>query len=156
MYARRVYNVLLPALIFAFDFQWIIEGRLGEHTTRLYKKLSSYHGGGLSAFEGFHLLTFSFLATDTECDVATLLYIYEKLSGMLRSLRDEEEELVVLQADLVNEMHRICVGIVNVLLVAQKSEPEDILWGATPESDKLTRWAGYVYFRHHSVTCILS
>ena len=204
MYALRVYNVLLPALIFAFDFQWITEGRLGEDITQLYKDLSSYRGGGLSAFEGFRLLTFLFLATvtddDTHCDtsddthsdtsddtnsdtsyeieescsfcedlaeklrsdeIATLWSIIKKLARLLRFVAqqdEEEEELVFLQADLVNEMHRACAGLMSALSDTPKHEPTSIRENlrGKPQSDKFTRWAEYVSFRHPSVACILS
>ena len=172
MYARRVYNVLLPALTFAFYFQWITEGRLGEDITGLYKDLSNYRDGGLSAFESFRFLTFLFLATvteddthdDTEGEIQKLFSIFWKLVRLLRLIpqqdeaEEKEEELVFLQADLVNELHRICAGLMNAFSVAPKPGRTGIFetFGCKPQSVEPMRWALYVSFRHHSVTCILS
>lgn len=141
---------------FRFCFQWIEEGGLGNDTIKLYQALQvDGRDGGPSALEGFHLLTFLFLVRITNDltaeQVADLVAAYKSIleshASKLWSLakNDEEEKLVFRQADLVDEMHRVCAECVNALAelaeTLKESQPVRVA----------CYWGQYVSFRHHQM-----
>ena len=157
-YAQRGHYVLIPALIFAFDFQWIEGVGLNKRTIRSYRCLN--HGGpSASALEGFHLSTLLFLVNYPELnEIRSLIPVYQRIikshAKRLRSIPgdvdsnededDREDGLIVKRADLVDEIHRLCAGIVDIL-----SE-----WAKSPErnaEEKCGCYREYVSLLNYSV-----
>ena len=156
-YAYRVNN-LLSSFTFAFGFQWILKERLGN----LYGLIDS-GDGGLSVFEGPHLLTFLSLVNLTAYyaasdDARSLADLYQEIlkeyAKMLRFPPDDAsdegiDKPVPTEANLTGEMHRLCAKIVNDLSERAKSSEVDPF-------EKLVYYSEYVSFRHHSYICILN